>query len=127
MNIECHKNKSTDWLQVMSGEGIDFDETLAPVGMWIRYHYCSQVIDFVTRLETDEKEFEMSMMGELTYFIGLQIKKDDKIPMVPPNNLGPDLASKPVNETLYRGMISPSVEEQAFVFGGTRPCKEIRA
>ncbi|GKB73969.1 hypothetical protein Tco_0935381 [Tanacetum coccineum] len=25
--------------------------------------------------------------------------------MVPTNNLGPDLASKPVNETLYRGMI----------------------
>ncbi|GJT70993.1 hypothetical protein Tco_1030279 [Tanacetum coccineum] len=25
--------------------------------------------------------------------------------MVPPNNLGPDLASKPVNETLYIGMI----------------------
>nr|GEU39816.1 retrovirus-related Pol polyprotein from transposon TNT 1-94 [Tanacetum cinerariifolium] len=27
-------------------------------------------------------------------------------PMVPPNNLGPDLAGKPVNETLYMGMIS---------------------
>ncbi|GKC71763.1 hypothetical protein Tco_1117646 [Tanacetum coccineum] len=25
--------------------------------------------------------------------------------MVPPNNLGPDLACKPVNETAYRGMI----------------------
>ncbi|GJS21282.1 retrovirus-related pol polyprotein from transposon TNT 1-94, partial [Tanacetum coccineum] len=25
--------------------------------------------------------------------------------MVPPNNVGPDLAGKPVNETLYRGMI----------------------
>ncbi|GJZ87535.1 retrovirus-related pol polyprotein from transposon TNT 1-94 [Tanacetum coccineum] len=25
--------------------------------------------------------------------------------MVPPNNLGPDLAGKPINETLYRGMI----------------------
>nr|GEV36458.1 hypothetical protein [Tanacetum cinerariifolium] len=59
----------------------------------------------------------MSMMGELTYFLGLQIKKDDKgisicqeqytrnllkkyeisdsssvkTPMVPPNNLGPDV------------------------------------
>ncbi|GKC40662.1 hypothetical protein Tco_1053046 [Tanacetum coccineum] len=73
----------------------------------------------------------MSMMGELTYFLGLQIKQDDKgisickeqytrnllknyeisdsssvkTLMVPPNNLGPDLAGKPVNETLYRGMI----------------------
>ncbi|GJX78323.1 retrovirus-related pol polyprotein from transposon TNT 1-94 [Tanacetum coccineum] len=28
-----------------------------------------------------------------------------KTPMVPPNNLGPDLAREPVNETLYRGMI----------------------
>ncbi|GJX11112.1 retrovirus-related pol polyprotein from transposon TNT 1-94 [Tanacetum coccineum] len=28
-----------------------------------------------------------------------------KTPMVPPNNLGPDLAGKLVNETLYRGMI----------------------
>ncbi|GJU88097.1 hypothetical protein Tco_1300520 [Tanacetum coccineum] len=73
----------------------------------------------------------MSMMGELTYFLGLQIKQDKKgisicqeqyirnllkkyeisdsslvkTPMVPPNNLGPDLAGKPVNETSYRGMI----------------------
>ncbi|GJR03289.1 retrovirus-related pol polyprotein from transposon TNT 1-94 [Tanacetum coccineum] len=77
------------------------------------------------------KKFEMSMMGELTYFLGLQIKQDDKgisvcqeqytrnllkkyeisdsslvkTPMVPPNNLGPGLPSKPINETLYRGMI----------------------
>nr|GEZ72279.1 retrovirus-related Pol polyprotein from transposon TNT 1-94 [Tanacetum cinerariifolium] len=28
-----------------------------------------------------------------------------KTPMVPPNNLGSDLAGKPVNETSYRGMI----------------------
>ncbi|GKB38936.1 retrovirus-related pol polyprotein from transposon TNT 1-94 [Tanacetum coccineum] len=28
-----------------------------------------------------------------------------KTPMVPPNNLGPSLSGKPVNETLYRGMI----------------------
>ncbi|GJR13514.1 retrovirus-related pol polyprotein from transposon TNT 1-94 [Tanacetum coccineum] len=71
------------------------------------------------------------MIGELTYFLGLQIKQDDKgisicqeqytrnllkkyeisdsssikTPMVPPNNLGPDLAGKSVNETSYRGMI----------------------
>nr|GFA92710.1 retrovirus-related Pol polyprotein from transposon TNT 1-94 [Tanacetum cinerariifolium] len=64
------------------------------------------------------KKLEMSMMGELTYFLGLQIKQDDKgisiyqeqyirsllkkyeisdsssakTTMVPPNNLGPDLA-----------------------------------
>ncbi|GJW29089.1 retrovirus-related pol polyprotein from transposon TNT 1-94 [Tanacetum coccineum] len=77
------------------------------------------------------KKFEMSMMGELIYFLGLQIKQDEKgisisqdkytrnvlkkyeisnrssvkTPMVPPNNLSPDLAGKLVNETSYRGMI----------------------
>ncbi|GJY34905.1 integrase, catalytic region, zinc finger, CCHC-type containing protein [Tanacetum coccineum] len=77
------------------------------------------------------KKLETSMMGELTYFLILQVKQDDKrificqerytrnllkkyeifdsssvkTPMVPPNNLSPDLAGKPVNETSYRGMI----------------------
>ncbi|GJU97507.1 retrovirus-related pol polyprotein from transposon TNT 1-94 [Tanacetum coccineum] len=66
------------------------------------------------------KKFKMSIIGELTYFLGLQIKQDDKgisicqeqhtrnllkkyeifdsssvkTPMVPLNNLGPDLAGK---------------------------------
>ncbi|GJT01786.1 retrovirus-related pol polyprotein from transposon TNT 1-94 [Tanacetum coccineum] len=77
------------------------------------------------------KKFEMSMMGELTYILGLQIKQDDKgisicqeqytmnllkkyeifdsssvkTPMVPPNNLGPDLAGKPMNETSLKECI----------------------
>ncbi|GJQ91032.1 hypothetical protein Tco_0002171 [Tanacetum coccineum] len=77
------------------------------------------------------KKFYMSMMGELAYFLGHQIKQDDKgisicqeiytrdllkkyestnsasvkTPMLPPNNLGTDLSGKRVNETLYRGMI----------------------
>ncbi|GKE08910.1 retrovirus-related pol polyprotein from transposon TNT 1-94 [Tanacetum coccineum] len=89
------------------------------------YKLCKQFEKLMT------KKFDMSMMGELTYFLGLQIKQDDKgisicqeqytrnllkkykisnsssvkTPMVPPNNLGPDLAGKPVNETLYREMI----------------------
>ncbi|GJR03391.1 retrovirus-related pol polyprotein from transposon TNT 1-94 [Tanacetum coccineum] len=89
------------------------------------YKLCKQFEKLMT------KKFEMSMMGELTYFFGLQIKQDDKgisicqeqytrnllkkyeisnsslvkTPMVPPNNLGPDLAGKSVNETSYRGMI----------------------
>ncbi|GKF16295.1 retrovirus-related pol polyprotein from transposon TNT 1-94, partial [Tanacetum coccineum] len=89
------------------------------------YKLCKQFKKLMT------KKFEMSMMGELTYFLRLQIKQDDKgisicqeqytrnllkkykisnsssvkTPMVPPNNLGPDLTGKPVNETLYRGMI----------------------
>ncbi|GJT40425.1 retrovirus-related pol polyprotein from transposon TNT 1-94 [Tanacetum coccineum] len=75
-------------------------------------------------------KIEMSMMGELTYFLGLQIKLSEKgisinqekytkdllkkyhincasvkTPMVPPNNLRPDLNGKSVNETQYRGMI----------------------
>nr|GEU85951.1 hypothetical protein [Tanacetum cinerariifolium] len=82
-------------------EAMDYDETFAPV---------------IEKLMT--KKFEMSMIEELTYFIGLQIKQDDKgisicqeqytrnllkkneiydsssvkTPMVPPSNLGPDLA-----------------------------------
>ncbi|GJU83857.1 retrovirus-related pol polyprotein from transposon TNT 1-94 [Tanacetum coccineum] len=89
------------------------------------YKLCKQFEKLMT------KKFEMSMIGELTYFLGLQIKQDDKgilicqeqytrnllkkyeisnsssvkTPMVPPNNLGPDLAGKSVNETSYRGMI----------------------
>ncbi|GJR72460.1 retrovirus-related pol polyprotein from transposon TNT 1-94 [Tanacetum coccineum] len=89
------------------------------------YKLCKQFEKLMT------KKFKMSMMGELTYFLGLQIKQDDKgilifqeqytrnllkkyeisnsslvkKPMVPPNNLGLDLAGKSVNETSYRGMI----------------------
>ncbi|GKB31475.1 retrovirus-related pol polyprotein from transposon TNT 1-94, partial [Tanacetum coccineum] len=89
------------------------------------YKLCKQFEKLMT------KKFEMSMIGELTYFLGLKIKQDDKgisvcqelytrnllkkyeisdsssvkTPMVPPNNLGPDLAGKSVNETSYRGMI----------------------
>ncbi|GKC27294.1 retrovirus-related pol polyprotein from transposon TNT 1-94 [Tanacetum coccineum] len=75
-------------------------------------------------------KFEMSVMGELIYFLRLQIKQDGKgisicqeqytrnllkkyeisyyslvKTMVSPNNLGPDLTGKPVSETSYRGMI----------------------
>ncbi|GJU21100.1 retrovirus-related pol polyprotein from transposon TNT 1-94 [Tanacetum coccineum] len=89
------------------------------------YKLCKQFEKLMT------KKFQMSMMGELTYFLRLQIKQDDKgisicqelytrnllkkygisnsssikTLMVPPKNLGPDLANKPFNETLYRGMI----------------------
>ncbi|GKC05439.1 retrovirus-related pol polyprotein from transposon TNT 1-94 [Tanacetum coccineum] len=81
------------------------------------------------------KKFEMSMIGELTYFLGLQIKQDDKgisicqeqytrnllkkyeifdsslvkTPMVPSNNLGTNLAGKPVNETSYKRMIGSMI------------------
>ncbi|GKF14303.1 retrovirus-related pol polyprotein from transposon TNT 1-94, partial [Tanacetum coccineum] len=83
------------------------------------YKLCKQFEKLMT------KKFEMSMMRELSYFLGLQIQQDDKgififqeyykrdllkkyeifdsssveTPMVPPKNLGPDLAGKAVNET----------------------------
>ncbi|GJU61818.1 retrovirus-related pol polyprotein from transposon TNT 1-94 [Tanacetum coccineum] len=93
--------------------------------------YVDDIIFGSTSYKLCKKKFEMSMMGELTYFLRLQIKQDDKgisicqkqytrnllkkyeisdsslvkTPMVPPNNLGLDLACKPVNETSYRGII----------------------
>ncbi|GJW36096.1 retrovirus-related pol polyprotein from transposon TNT 1-94 [Tanacetum coccineum] len=76
------------------------------------------------------QRFEISMMGVFTYFLGFQIKQSEKgisinqkkyvkdllkkydingssvkTPMVPPNNLRPDLSGKVVNKTQYRGMI----------------------
>ncbi|GKD37185.1 retrovirus-related pol polyprotein from transposon TNT 1-94, partial [Tanacetum coccineum] len=91
----------------------------------ISYKLCKHFEKLMT------KKIEMSMIGEFTYFLGLQIKQDDqgisicqeqytrnllkkygisdsssvKTPMVPLNNLGLDLARKLVNETSYRGMI----------------------
>ncbi|KAI3672760.1 hypothetical protein L6452_38859 [Arctium lappa] len=81
--------------------------------------------------ERMKKEYKMSMMGELTYFLGLQIKQSDKgtfinqgkyvkdmlkkfdltqasamkTPMAPPLTLNIDPSGKPVNVTAYRGMI----------------------
>ncbi|GKD22322.1 retrovirus-related pol polyprotein from transposon TNT 1-94, partial [Tanacetum coccineum] len=85
---------------------------------------CKQFAKLMTQI------YEMSMMGVLTYFLGFQIKQSErgisinqekyvkdllkkydingssvKTPTVPPNNLGPDLSGKAVNETQYRGMI----------------------
>ncbi|GJW46059.1 retrovirus-related pol polyprotein from transposon TNT 1-94 [Tanacetum coccineum] len=93
------------------------------------YKLCKQFEKLMT------KKFKMSMIGELTYFLGLQIKQDDKgisicqeqytrnllkkyeifdsslvkTPMVPPNNLGTNLAGKPVNETSYKRMIGSMI------------------
>ncbi|KAI3678412.1 hypothetical protein L6452_37703 [Arctium lappa] len=81
--------------------------------------------------ERMKKEYKMSMMGELTYFLGLQIKQSDKgtfirqgkyvkdmlkkfdltqtlamkTPMAQPLTLNKDPSGKPVNVTAYRGMI----------------------
>ncbi|GKA63134.1 retrovirus-related pol polyprotein from transposon TNT 1-94 [Tanacetum coccineum] len=85
---------------------------------------CKQFAKMMTQI------YEISLMGFLTYFLEFQIKQSErgilinqekyvkdllkkydinslsvKTPMVPPNNLGPDLNGKSVNETQYRGMI----------------------
>ncbi|GKB05820.1 retrovirus-related pol polyprotein from transposon TNT 1-94 [Tanacetum coccineum] len=95
----------------------------------------SEFPDYVCKLDKAlyglKQAHKACMMGELTYFLRLQIKQDDteisicqeqytrnllkkyeisdcslvKTPIVPPNNLGPDLAGKLVNETSYKGMI----------------------
>ncbi|KAJ9555863.1 hypothetical protein OSB04_010477 [Centaurea solstitialis] len=78
-----------------------------------------------------KSEYKMSMMGELTFFLGLQIKQSEKgifinqgkyvhemlkkfdltsctpmkTPMAPPLSLDKDSKGKPVDMTLYRGMI----------------------
>ncbi|KAJ9545625.1 hypothetical protein OSB04_025332 [Centaurea solstitialis] len=78
-----------------------------------------------------QAEFKMSMMGELTYFLGLQVKQSEKgifisqgkyvremlakfqlttccamkTPMEPPVKVDKDSEGKPVDVTLYRGMI----------------------
>ncbi|KAJ9553800.1 hypothetical protein OSB04_017845 [Centaurea solstitialis] len=78
-----------------------------------------------------KSEYKMSMMGELTFFLGLQIKQSEKgifinqgkyvhemlkkfdltsctpmkTPMAPPLTLDKDSKGKPVDVTLYRGMI----------------------
>ncbi|GAU41423.1 hypothetical protein TSUD_26030 [Trifolium subterraneum] len=90
-------------------EGIDYDETFAPV----------------------DSEFEMSMMGELGFFLGLQIKQQEdgifisqekyvndllkkykmneakimSTPMHPSTSLDKDEKGKDVSEKEYRGMI----------------------
>ncbi|GJY60550.1 retrovirus-related pol polyprotein from transposon TNT 1-94 [Tanacetum coccineum] len=85
---------------------------------------CKQFAKLMTQ------RYEMSMMGVLTYFLGFQIKQSErgilinqeiyvkdllkkydingssvKTLMVSPNNLGPNLNGKSVNETHFRGMI----------------------
>ncbi|KAJ9547379.1 hypothetical protein OSB04_019922 [Centaurea solstitialis] len=78
-----------------------------------------------------KSEYKMFMMGELTFFLGLQIKQSEKgifinqgkyvhemlkkfdltsctpmkTPMAPPLSLDKDSKGKPVDVTLYRGMI----------------------
>nr|GEV45589.1 zf-CCHC domain-containing protein/UBN2 domain-containing protein [Tanacetum cinerariifolium] len=50
-------------------EGIDYDETYAPIASLTSQNLCD---DFAKIMHY---EFEMSMMGELNFFLGLQIKQ----------------------------------------------------
>nr|GEW68094.1 retrovirus-related Pol polyprotein from transposon TNT 1-94 [Tanacetum cinerariifolium] len=78
-------------------EGIDYDETFAPVA---RMEAIGILLAFATY--TNFKVYQMDIKSSLL---------NVKTPMVPPNNLCPDLAGKPVNETLYRRMIRDDMDE----------------
>ncbi|GJZ23598.1 retrovirus-related pol polyprotein from transposon TNT 1-94 [Tanacetum coccineum] len=88
-------------------EGIDYDETFAPVA---RMEAIRIFLAFATYMN-----FKVYQMDVKSAFLSGNMKEEVyvkqppgfemKTPMVPPNNLGPNLAGKPVNETSYRGMI----------------------
>ncbi|GJX14390.1 retrovirus-related pol polyprotein from transposon TNT 1-94 [Tanacetum coccineum] len=67
-------------------EGIDYDETFIPDDKGISICQEQHTRNLL-------KKYEISDSSSV------------KTLMVPPNYLGPDLAGKPVNETMYRGMI----------------------
>ncbi|GJW06762.1 retrovirus-related pol polyprotein from transposon TNT 1-94 [Tanacetum coccineum] len=89
-------------------EGIDYDETFAPVARMeaIRIFLAfATYINFIP-LGIESSEFPDYVCKLDKSLYGLkQALRHVKTPMVPPNNLGPYLAGKPVNETSYRGMI----------------------
>src|SRR6266540_2279700 len=92
---------------------------------------CSSHVLLSQFSETMSKEFEMSMMGELTYFLGLQVKQTKEgtfvhqskhtkdllhrfgmenckpimIPMGTTSTLDPDEDGEPINQSEYRSMI----------------------
>nr|GEV17925.1 copia protein [Tanacetum cinerariifolium] len=117
-----------------SKEGIDYDETFTPVvrmeaiGIFLALATYMSFIVFQMDVKIaflngklKEKVYVKQPPGfESSEFLDYVCKLDKalyrlklapracslvKTPMVLPNNIGPDLASKPVNETLYRGMI----------------------
>ncbi|GJU82200.1 retrovirus-related pol polyprotein from transposon TNT 1-94 [Tanacetum coccineum] len=70
-------------------ERIDYDETFAPV---VKLEAIRIFLSFATYIN-----FIVYQMDVKSAFLNV------KTPMVPPNNLGPDLSGKAVNETQYRG------------------------
>ncbi|GJV48910.1 retrovirus-related pol polyprotein from transposon TNT 1-94 [Tanacetum coccineum] len=115
-------------------EGIDYDETFAPVArmeairiflafaryMNFKVYQMDVKSAFLNGKLKEEVYFKQPPGFESSEFPDYVCKLDKafyglkqapracslvKTPMVPPNNLGPDLDGKPVNKTSYRGMI----------------------
>ncbi|GKA30960.1 retrovirus-related pol polyprotein from transposon TNT 1-94 [Tanacetum coccineum] len=66
------------------------------------------LLDQVFQIKQDDKGISICQEKYTRYLLKKYEISDSssvKTPMVPPNNLGPDLSSNSVNETLYRGMI----------------------
>nr|GEW77491.1 retrovirus-related Pol polyprotein from transposon TNT 1-94 [Tanacetum cinerariifolium] len=85
-------------------EGIDYDETFTPVK---RIEAIRIFLAFATYMN-----FIVYQMDIKSTFLNGKLKEEVyvkqplvKTPMVPPNNLGPDLNGKAINKTQYRGMI----------------------
>nr|GEV67875.1 retrovirus-related Pol polyprotein from transposon TNT 1-94 [Tanacetum cinerariifolium] len=64
---------------------------------------CSEIPDYVCKL--DKGLYGLKQAPRACSSV--------KTPMVPPNNLGHDLAGKPVNETSYRGMIGSLIPKES--------------
>ncbi|GKF56587.1 retrovirus-related pol polyprotein from transposon TNT 1-94 [Tanacetum coccineum] len=59
--------------------------------------------EFANQMTT---KFKMLMMGQMSFFLGLQISQSPRdTPMVEKSKLDEHLQGKPVDATLYRGMI----------------------
>ncbi|GKC21454.1 retrovirus-related pol polyprotein from transposon TNT 1-94, partial [Tanacetum coccineum] len=89
-------------------EGIYYDEIFAPVA---RLEAIRIFLAFATYMN-----FTVYQMDVKSAFLNGKLKEEVyvkqplsfecmKTPMVPPNNLGPDLNGEAINETQYRGMI----------------------
>ncbi|GJR00649.1 retrovirus-related pol polyprotein from transposon TNT 1-94 [Tanacetum coccineum] len=105
-HVTTTKNKARLIAQGYSQkEGIDYDETFAPVA---RMEAIRIFLAFIIYMNF--KVYQMDVKSVfLNVLYGLKEApracSSVKTPMVPPNNLGPDLAGNPVNETSYKGMI----------------------
>ncbi|GJZ28767.1 retrovirus-related pol polyprotein from transposon TNT 1-94 [Tanacetum coccineum] len=86
-------------------EGIDYNETFSPIARMkaIRIFLAFATFKNFIVYQMDVKSAFLNALYGLKQ--APRACSSVKTPMVPPNNLGSDLIRKPVNETLYRGMI----------------------